>query len=60
MEALSGPVDSDGCPASPPDPFHFFTGFLVDYKPENASNWIMDVELMHHYTATAYKTLTSS
>lgn len=46
--------------ASPPDPFHFFSGLLVDYKPENASNWIMDVELMHHYTASAYKTLVSS
>lgn len=29
----------------------------MDYKPENASNWIMDVELMHHYTASAYTTI---
>lgn len=56
MEALFGPSSSDEH-ASPPDPFHFFSGLLVDYKPENGSNWIMDVELMHHYTATAYRTL---
>lgn len=58
-EALFGPASSDEY-TSPPDPFHFFSGLLVDYKPENASNWIMDVELMHHYTASAYKTLTQS
>lgn len=58
-EVLFGNASSDEY-ASPPDPFHFFSGLLVDYKPENASNWIMDVELMHHYTASAYKTLTTS
>lgn len=58
-DALFGPPSSDEY-NSPPDPFHFFSGLLVDYKPENASNWIMDVELMHHYTSSAYKTLTVS
>lgn len=59
IDTLFGPASSDEY-TSTPDPFHFFSGLLVDYKPENASNWIMDVELMHHYTASAYKTLTSS
>lgn len=59
-EALFCPESSDEYGSSPPDPFHFFSGLLVDYKPENASNWIMDVELMHHYTSSAYKTLTLS
>ncbi|KAI5918883.1 hypothetical protein F4810DRAFT_689815 [Camillea tinctor] len=50
-----GPAQSS--PQPPPDPFLYFTKLFTACETESASSWTSEVELMHHYTAVTYSTL---
>ncbi|KAF2452603.1 hypothetical protein BDY21DRAFT_155652 [Lineolata rhizophorae] len=39
------------------EPFPYFEKFLSGQELKNASTWITDLELMHHYTASTFLTL---
>ncbi|KAF5003632.1 hypothetical protein FDECE_9838 [Fusarium decemcellulare] len=40
-----------------PDPFPYFAKFVTGQEPVEKSTWLTDLELMHHYTSTAFMTL---
>ncbi|KAK3361844.1 hypothetical protein B0T24DRAFT_96748 [Lasiosphaeria ovina] len=43
--------------ASSPDPFPYFAKFSTDRAERGTASWLEDLELLHHFTATTWKTL---
>ncbi|KAH6995316.1 hypothetical protein EDB80DRAFT_728933 [Ilyonectria destructans] len=46
--------------ASAPAPFTYFSKFLCEMNSGARTGWILDLELMHHYTGVAHCTIYSS
>ncbi|KAI8931994.1 hypothetical protein NX059_010890 [Plenodomus lindquistii] len=57
-EGTTAPAISEGnSPASQPDQFPFLSKFLHSPKATQSDIWILDLELMHHWSVEAYESL---
>ncbi|KAK4235825.1 hypothetical protein C8A03DRAFT_17468 [Achaetomium macrosporum] len=48
------PADSPS--VNSPDPFPYLTKFVTGPPEEDTANWVFDLELLHHFTTSAYRT----
>ncbi|KAL2023329.1 hypothetical protein VTK56DRAFT_3067 [Thermocarpiscus australiensis] len=43
-----------------PDPFPYLAKFVTNQPEADAADWVFDLELLHHFTTSTYKTLSMS
>ncbi|GAB1316845.1 hypothetical protein MFIFM68171_07055 [Madurella fahalii] len=42
-----------------PDPFPYFAKFVTGQPEEDTANWVSDLELLHHFTTSTFKTFST-